>query len=129
MNRTEITYQVSLTMGDSTDGFDMDAILDDLDKAGVTTSVDDIDSDTYWEIIRRHDTGAHAEEQAEEAHAAYLAAETAYKAATVNRQVAFAKAVDTMGRGGQAVLSRKVGLSEPTVKGIADRGRKILAEQ
>ncbi|GAA2192677.1 hypothetical protein [Streptomyces bangladeshensis] len=127
MNRTDIAYQVSLTMDGDTDGFDLDAILDDLAEAGVTDSVDDIDSETYWEIIRRHDTGAQAEDKAEKAHANYLRAEAAYKEATIARQVAFAEAIDAMGRGGNAILSNKIGLSAPTVKSIADRGRKILA--
>lgn len=127
MNRTDIAYQVSLTMDGDTAGFDLDAILDDLADAGVQDSVDDIDSDTYWEIVNRHDTGAQAEEQAEKAHANYLKAEVAYKEATVARQVAFAQAIDAMGRGGNAVLSRKVGLAAPTVKSIADRGRELLA--
>jgi hypothetical protein len=127
MNRTDIAHQVSLTLDDHADSFDIDAILDDLAEAGVTTSVDDIDSDTYWEIIRRHDIGAQAEEQAEKAHDAFLKAEAAYKAATVARQVAFAQAIDAMGRGGNAILSRKVDLSAPTIKSIADRGRELLA--
>ena len=128
MNRTDIAHQVSLTLGDSIDSFDMDAILDDLAEAGVADSVDDIDSDAYWEIVRSHDTGAQAEEKAEKAHADYLKAEAAYKQATVARQVAFAHAIDAMGRGGNAILSRKLGLSAPTVKSIADRGRgRLLA--
>ncbi|MGW0493534.1 hypothetical protein [Streptomyces olivaceus] len=129
MNRTDIAYQVSLIMDSDTDGFDLNAILDDLAEAGVTSSVDDIDSSTCWEIINRHNTGAQAEAEAAQAHADYLKAETAYKAATVARQVAFATAIDAMGRGGQAVLSNKVGLSAPTVKSIADRGRRVLAER
>ena len=127
MNRTDIAHQVSLTLGGHDEDFDLDAILDDLAEAGVTDSVDDIDSETYWEIIRRHDIGAQAEEKAEKAHSNYLRAETAYKAATVARQVAFAEAIDAMGRGGNAALSDKIGLSAPTVKSIADRGRQALA--
>lgn len=127
MNRTDIAHQVSLTLDDSIDSFDLEAILDDLNEAGVTDSVDDIDSETYWEIINRHDTGARAEEKAEKAHADYLQAEAAYKEATVARQVAFAQAIDGMGRGGQTILSNKVGLAAPTVKSIADRGRQVLA--
>ncbi|MGQ5576782.1 hypothetical protein [Streptomyces sp. ECR3.8] len=129
MNRTDIAHQVSLTLGGFDDSFDLDAILDDLAEAGVTDSVDDIDSDTYWGIVRRHDTGASAEEEAEKAHTAYLKAEAAYKEATVARQVAFARAVDAHGRGGNAVLSNKIGLAAPTVKSIADRGRAILADR
>ncbi|MFD5589344.1 hypothetical protein ACFWII_36845 [Streptomyces sp. NPDC127063] len=126
MNRTDIAHQVSLTMDGDTDGFDLEAILDDLNEAGVQVSVDDIDSDTYWEIVRRHDTGAQAEERAEKAHADYLKAEAAYKEATVARQIAFAQAIDAMGRGGQAILANKIGLAAPTVKSIADRGRQAL---
>ncbi|MER8219681.1 hypothetical protein ABTZ58_03605 [Streptomyces sp. NPDC094143] len=129
MDRTDIAHQVSLTLGDHIESFDMDAILDDLAEAGVAASVDDIDDETYWEIVNRHDTGAQAEEKAEKAHAAYLQAEAAYKQATVARQVAFAQAIDAMGRGGNAILSHKIGLSAPTVKSIADRGRKILAAE
>lgn len=129
MNRTDIAHQVSLTMDGDTDGFDLDAILDDLTDAGVTDSVDDVASETYWEIVERHHFGAHAEEKAQKAHAAYLQAETAYKEATVARQVAFAEAIDAMGRGGQAILANKIGLAAPTVKSIADRGRQVLANR
>ena len=45
------------------------------------------------------------------------------------RQIAYASAIDTFGRGGQAVLAGRVGLKEPTVKAIADKGRALLAEQ
>lgn len=123
MNRTEIAHQVNLTLGDSIESFDMEGILDDLDKAGVESSVDDIESSIYWTIVEQHDLGAEAEAEAAQAQADYLHAEAAYKEATVKRQVAFAKAIDAMGRGGNAILSRKVGLSAPTVKSIADRGR------
>lgn len=43
------------------------------------------------------------------------------------RQIAYARAIDNFGRGGQAVLARRVGLREPTVKDITDRGRALLA--
>ncbi|MEU6459719.1 hypothetical protein [Streptomyces sp. NPDC047065] len=79
--------------------------------------------------MNRTDVAYQAEERAEKTHAAYLEAEAAYKEATVARQVAFAQAIDTMGRGGQTLLANKVGLSAPTVKGIADRGRQILADR
>jgi len=49
-------------------------------------------------------------------------------ASTRARQIAVARAVDTWGRGGQAALARRLGLSEPTVKQLADRGRALLAE-
>lgn len=58
MNRRDIAHQVSLTLGDRPGDFDIDSIVDDLNQAGVETSVDDIDSDTYWGIIRKHDTSA-----------------------------------------------------------------------
>ncbi|MFI6653221.1 hypothetical protein ACIBI8_37230 [Streptomyces sp. NPDC050529] len=45
------------------------------------------------------------------------------------RQIAYARAIDAFGRGGNAVLARRVGKSEPTVKDIADRGRALLAER
>jgi hypothetical protein len=125
VNRTEIAHQVSLTLGDSIESFDIDGIVDDLIAAhdGDLNSIDDFDSQSYWAIVETHDLGAAAEAEAAEAHANYIQAEAAYKEATVNRQVAFAKAIDAMGRGGNAILSRKVGLSAPTVKSIADRGR------
>ncbi|MFC9000736.1 hypothetical protein ACFT7U_34200 [Streptomyces rochei] len=47
MNRAEIACQVSLTMEGDTVGFDLDAILDVLAEAGVTSSVEYIDSDIY----------------------------------------------------------------------------------
>lgn len=129
MNRTEIAHQVSLTLGDSVDSFDIDGIVDDLIAAhdGDLNSIDDFDSQSYWAIVETHDTGTQAEAKAEKAHTYYLQAEVAYKTATVARQVAFAQAIDAMGRGGQAILSNKVGLSAPTVKSIADRGRQALA--
>lgn len=45
------------------------------------------------------------------------------------RQIAYARAIDAFGRGGNAVLARRVGKSEPTVKDIADRGRTLLGQQ
>jgi hypothetical protein len=58
MNRQDIAHQVSLTLGDRPEDFDIDAIVNDLGEAGVKTSVDDVDSDTYWDIVRKHDTSA-----------------------------------------------------------------------
>lgn len=48
---------------------------------------------------------------------------------TQARQIAYARAIDSFGRGGQALLARRVGKSEPTVKDIAARGRVLLKEQ
>lgn len=64
-----------------------------------------------------------------EAEWATEAAEAAQRLAeekTQARQLAYARAVDEFGRGGNAVLARRVGLSEPTVKAIADKGRAML---
>ncbi|MFI8792647.1 hypothetical protein [Streptomyces sp. NPDC055105] len=63
------------------------------------------------------------------AHEAFPAAEEAYRQATQRRQVAFARVIDSWGRGGQAMLGSRIKLSEPTVKAIADKGRQILAER
>lgn len=63
---------------------------------------------------------------AEWAHAEFTSAEDEYHKAAQRRQVAFARVIDGWGRGGQAVLARRVGLKEPTVKALADRGREIL---
>ncbi|MFJ2279272.1 hypothetical protein ACIOEZ_34550 [Streptomyces sp. NPDC087866] len=59
-------------------------------------------------------------------------AEEAQRVATEKaqaRQTAYALAVDSFGRGGNVVLARRIGKSEPTVKSIADRGRAILEAQ
>lgn len=62
MNRTDIAHQVSLTLGDHPEDFDIDAIVDDLRDLEATQApiktVDDVDSDTYWGIVRKHDTSA-----------------------------------------------------------------------
>ncbi|MFF4848816.1 hypothetical protein [Streptomyces sp. NPDC001194] len=55
--------------------------------------------------------------------------QAAAAASTQARQIAIARAVDAWGRGGQAVLARQLGLSEPTIKQLADRGRALLASQ
>ncbi|WP_331731845.1 hypothetical protein OG298_45190 (plasmid) [Streptomyces sp. NBC_01005] len=63
---------------------------------------------------------------------ATVEAEEAQRIATEKaqaRQTAYALAIDAFGRGGNAVLARRVGKSEPTVKDIADRGRTILEAQ
>jgi hypothetical protein len=63
------------------------------------------------------------------AHEEFLAAEQSYQEATRRRQASFAKAIDSWGRGGQAVLAKRVDLKEPTVKTLADKGRQVLAAQ
>jgi hypothetical protein len=44
------------------------------------------------------------------------------------RRVAFARASTCYGRGGKAVLARRLGKSEPTVKDAVDKGLALLAE-
>jgi outer membrane receptor protein involved in Fe transport len=58
MDRQDIAQQVSTTLGDHVEDYDIDAIVDDLGAAGVKTSVDDVDHDTYWGIVRKHDRTA-----------------------------------------------------------------------
>lgn len=48
---------------------------------------------------------------------------------TAARQIAYARAIDNFGRGGQAVLARRVKKSEPTVKDSADKGRALIEQQ
>jgi hypothetical protein len=56
MNRTDIAHQVSLTLGDHTEDFDIDAIVDDLVKEhGPFGSIDDIDGFEYQKVVERHD--------------------------------------------------------------------------
>lgn len=58
MTRQDIARQVSTTLGDHADDFDIDAIVDDLIAAhdGDLTSIDDFDSQSYWAIVETHDT-------------------------------------------------------------------------
>jgi hypothetical protein len=61
MNRTEIAYQVSTTLGDHVEDYDIDAIVDDLVKNydGSLASIDDFESESYWAIVESHDTKLH----------------------------------------------------------------------
>lgn len=59
----------------------------------------------------------------------FTAVEQVYQHAKQRRQLAFARCLNSFGRGGQAMLAKRVGLKEPTVKAIADKGRTLLAEQ
>lgn len=56
MNRTDIAHQVSITLGDHADDYDIDGIVDDLVTAhdGEIASVDDFDSESYWAIVETH---------------------------------------------------------------------------
>lgn len=66
---------------------------------------------------------------AEWAHEEFAKVEEDYQRATQRRQIAFAKVIDSWGRGGQATLAGRVSLKEPTVKAIADKGRALLTQQ
>lgn len=63
------------------------------------------------------------------AHEAFTADEERYQQSARRRQIAFARMVDSSGRGGQARLAARTDLSEPTVKRIVETGRKVLAAQ
>lgn len=60
MNRQDIAHQVSLTLGDHAEDYNIDAIVDDLIAAhdGKLTSIDDFDSQSYWAIVEAHDISA-----------------------------------------------------------------------
>lgn len=60
MNRQDIAHQVSLSLGDHHEDFDIDGIVDDLAAAhdGELNSIDDFDSESYWAIVETHDTTA-----------------------------------------------------------------------
>lgn len=60
MNRQDIANQVTTTLGDHPQDFDVDAIVDDLIAAhdGEVNSVDDFDSESYWAIVETHDKTA-----------------------------------------------------------------------
>jgi hypothetical protein len=68
MNRIDIAHQVSLTLGDHADDYDVEAIIDDLTEAhdGPLNSIDDIDSETYWAIVEKHDTTMATNEDGED---------------------------------------------------------------
>ncbi|WP_228981408.1 hypothetical protein [Streptomyces sp. DH12] len=58
MNRTDLAYQVSLTLGDHIEDFDIDAIVDDLieNHDGPLNSIDDIEDTAYWATVEKHNT-------------------------------------------------------------------------
>ena len=61
MNRTDLAHQVSVTLGDHADDYDIDAIVGDLvDANGSIESIDAVPSDSYWDTVRKHDTSASA---------------------------------------------------------------------
>lgn len=60
MNRIDIAHQVSITLGDHADDYNIDGIVDDLIAShdGALDSIDDFDSQSYWAIVETHDTTA-----------------------------------------------------------------------
>jgi hypothetical protein len=60
MNRQDIAHQVSTTLADHSEDFDIDAIVDDLiaNHDGDLNSIDDFDSQGYWAIVESHDLTA-----------------------------------------------------------------------
>lgn len=60
MPRQDIAHQVSTTLGDHADDYDIDGIVDDLiaNHDGDLAGIDDFDSQSYWAIVETHDTSA-----------------------------------------------------------------------
>ena len=60
MNRRDIAAQVTTSLGDHPQDFDIEAIVDDLIAAhdGDLNSIDDFDSQSYWAIVETHDKTA-----------------------------------------------------------------------
>lgn len=57
----DLAYQVSLTLGDHIDDFDIDAIVEEIrEKYGPVGSIDDIPSEEYNALIERHDKSVQA---------------------------------------------------------------------
>ncbi|MFJ9799883.1 hypothetical protein [Streptomyces sp. NPDC101145] len=57
MNRTDLAYQVSLTLGDHIEDFDIDAIVTDPieNHDGPLNSIDEIEDTAYWATVEKHD--------------------------------------------------------------------------
>lgn len=60
MNRQDITRQVTTTLGDHPQDFNIDGIVDDLIAAhdGDLNSIDDFGSQAYWAIVETHNQTA-----------------------------------------------------------------------
>lgn len=57
-NTKELEHQVSLTLGDHIEDFDIPAIVRDLIAAapgGTLGNIDDVEHDAYWAIVSKHD--------------------------------------------------------------------------
>lgn len=58
MDTQTITDQVTATLGDSAGDFDVEAIVEEIgDRFGRDTvrTVDDVPSEAYWDIVRKHE--------------------------------------------------------------------------
>ncbi|MEZ3180750.1 hypothetical protein KYY02_19280 [Streptomyces pimonensis] len=91
------------------------------------TDVEGISAKEIYDGAANNDTARLID--AEWAHEKFSKAEESYQQATQRRQIAFAKMIDSWGRGGQAILAKRVDIKEPTVKTIADKGRALLAQR
>jgi hypothetical protein len=59
MDRTALAHQVSLTLGDHTGDYDIDAVVEDLvQEHGPIENIDAVPNDVYWETVRKHDRAA-----------------------------------------------------------------------
>jgi hypothetical protein len=63
MNRQDIAHQVSTTLGDHADDYDIDGIVSDLiaNYDGDLNSIDDFESQSYWAVVETHDTASQPE--------------------------------------------------------------------
>ena len=59
MDRQNLAYQVSTTLGDHPEDFNIDDIVQDLiDEHGPIDSIDDVDTNAYWATVEKHDTAS-----------------------------------------------------------------------
>lgn len=54
--RTQVTQQVTETLGDTADGFDIPAIVEAIySEYGPQASMEDVPEDEYWKIVKQHE--------------------------------------------------------------------------
>lgn len=58
MNVQDIAYEVSLTLGDHNEDYDIDGIVDEITESYGYVGVDAVPSEEYWAIVESHDTTA-----------------------------------------------------------------------
>lgn len=61
-DRNHIAYEVSIALSDYEDEYDVEGILDELsdvmtEQGEHITSIDQIESDDFWDIVAKHDRG------------------------------------------------------------------------